>query len=655
MTENSTQENAADAGKKDSEEMSFADLFEMEENSSVSKVGDVIKGTVVGIVDDHVLVDIGDKAESYIPLSEFRTEGEEKEIKIGDAFEVFVEKRKEEGGLQLSREKAIGIKVWEEIAKIQADDGTIDGKIESRVKGGMSVDIGVPAFLPYSQIDLRPVKDLDALIGQSFPFKILKFNRKRNNVVISRRAILEKEREKMRADMRTSLEEGMVVKGTVTNITDYGLFIDLGGMDGLCHITDLSWGRVSHPAKLYKVGDDIDVKILKYDQESDRVSLGIKQLRPDPWATVTERYPIGSKTVGKVVSITDYGVFVELEEGVEGLIHISEMTWSKKPRHPSKLVTVGDEVEIMVLNIETESKRISLGMKQLHPNPWDLVSENYPVGSIIEGKIKNITDFGIFIGIEEGIDGLIHVSDLSWTERIKHPTEKYAKGDTIQAVVLKIDRENERFSLGIKQLEPDPWQAALNNYPGGAIVEGKITNVTDFGIFVQLEEGVEGLVHVSEISKEKITTPVGMYNVGDSLKVKVINVSSKDRKIGLSVKAMDEDSGEDTLKDYKKKQAAGPATIGDLLKEEMESKGTSSKAEAAPEEAEAAAEEAEAAAEEVEAAAEEAETAPEEAETAAEEVEAAPEEAETAAAAELEPADEADAEDAEAETDKDKD
>jgi small subunit ribosomal protein S1 len=627
MTENSTQKNAADAGKKDSEEMSFADLFEMEENSSVSKVGDVIKGTVVGIVDDHVLVDIGDKAESYIPLSEFRTEGEEKEIKIGDAFEVFVEKRKEEGGLQLSREKAIGIKVWEEIAKIQADDGTIDGKIESRVKGGMSVDIGVPAFLPYSQIDLRPVKDLDALIGQTFPFKILKFNRKRNNVVISRRAILEKEREKMRADMRTSLEEGMVVKGTVTNITDYGLFIDLGGMDGLCHITDLSWGRVSHPAKLYKVGDDIDVKILKYDQESDRVSLGIKQLRPDPWATVTERYPIGSKTVGKVVSITDYGVFVELEEGVEGLIHISEMTWSKKPRHPSKLVTVGDEVEIMVLNIETESKRISLGMKQLHPNPWDLVSENYPVGSIIEGKIKNITDFGIFIGIEEGIDGLIHVSDLSWTERIKHPTEKYAKSDTIQAVVLKIDRENERFSLGIKQLEPDPWQAALNNYPGGAIVEGKITNVTDFGIFVQLEEGVEGLVHVSEISKEKITTPVGMYNVGDSLKVKVINVSSKDRKIGLSIKAMDEDSGEDTLKDYKKKQAAGPATIGDLLKEEMESKGTSSKAEAAPEAAEAA----------------------------PEEVEAAPEEAETAAAEELEPADEADAEDAEAETDKDKD
>src|SRR5210317_1968470 len=575
MTENSTQKNASDAGKESSEEMSFADLFEMEENSSVSKVGDVIMGTVVGVVDDHVLVDIGDKSESTIHLSEFKEDGEAAEVAIGNTFDVFVEKREAEGGIKLSREKAIGIKVWEDIAKIQEADGIIQGRIDNRVKGGLSVDIGVPAFLPYSQIDLRPVKDLDSLIGESFDFKVLKFNRKRNNVVISRRAILEKEREKMRDTMRTSLEEGMVVKGAVTNITDYGLFIDLGGMDGLCHITDLSWGRVSHPAKLYKVGDEIDVKILKYDQESDRVSLGIKQLKPDPWATVDERYPIGSKTVGKVVSITDYGVFIELEEGVEGLIHISEMTWSRKPRHPSKIVAVGDEIEVMVLNIETESKRISLGMKQLHQNPWDLVSENYPVGSIIEGKIKNITDFGIFIGIEEGIDGLIHVSDLSWTERIKHPSEKYAKGETIQAVVLKIDRENERFSLGIKQLEPDPWIAAVEKYPLGSGVTGKITNVTDFGIFVQLEEGVEGLVHVSEISKEKITTPVGMYNVGDKLQVKVINVSSKDRKIGLSIKALDESAKDDSLEVYKKKQAAGPSTIGDLLKTQMESKETS--------------------------------------------------------------------------------
>lgn len=572
MTEDKLQKPAPEAGGPDTEEMSFADLFEMEENSAVSKVGDVLTGTVVNVVDDHVLIDIGDKSESYIPISEFTADGEPEDIQVGDTFEVFVEKRQDEGGLQLSREKAIGIKVWEDIAKIQAEDGTIDGRIESRVKGGMSVDIGVPAFLPYSQIDLRPVKDLDALIGQSFSFKILKFNRKRNNVVISRRAILELERNKKRQDMRASLTEGAVVQGTVTNITDYGLFIDLGGMDGLCHITDLSWGRVSHPSKLYKVGDEIEVKILKYDRDSDRVSLGIKQLRPDPWESVMERYPIGSKTTGKVVSITDYGVFVEVEEGVEGLIHISEMTWSKKPRHPSKLVSVGDEVEVMVLNIETETKRISLGMKQLQANPWDLVTETYPVGSIIEGKIKNITDFGIFIGIEEGIDGLIHVSDLSWTERIKHPTEKYSKGETIQAVVLKIDRENERFSLGVKQLEPDPWQAALDKYPIGTAVEGRITNVTDFGIFVQLEEGVEGLVHVSEISKEKINTPVGLYNVGDTLKVMVINVSAKDRKIGLSIKALDEESGQGSYEEFKKKQPSGPSTIGDLLKEEMENK-----------------------------------------------------------------------------------
>ena len=552
-----------------SEEMSFADLFEMEENNKVVAVGDVAMGTIIGTVDDYLLVDVGDKAESYIAKSEFRLEDGE-EIKIGDVFEVFVERRKEEGGLLLSREKAIAIKVWERIAEIQEADETIAGKIESRVKGGMSVDIGVPAFLPYSQIDLRPVKDLDALIGEMMDFKILKFNKKRNNVVISRRAILEEERNKLREEMRSKLEEGQIIKGAITNITDYGLFIDMGGMDGLCHITDLSWGRVSHPAKLYKVGEELEVKVLKYDKEHDRVSLGVKQLRDDPWATVTERYPVNQTTKGKVVSITDYGVFVELEEGVEGLIHVSEMTWSKKPRHPSKMVSVGDEVEIMVLNIETETKRISLGMKQLQPNPWDLVTENYPVGSVIEGKIKNITDFGVFIGIEEGIDGLIHVSDLSWTERIKHPSEKYAKGETIQAVVLKIDKENERFSLGIKQLVPDPWQAAYNNYPSGTVVEGEITNVTDFGVFVKLEEGIEGLVHVSELSKDKVKTPVGMYQVGDTLKAIVINVSAKDRKIGLSVKTLEGDDEEVAVEKFKKAEKiaseTAPSTFGDLLK-----------------------------------------------------------------------------------------
>jgi small subunit ribosomal protein S1 len=552
-----------------SEELSFAELFEMPENNKVIAVGDVAMGAVIDSTDDYFIVDIGDKAESQIPKSEFRLE-EQSQIKIGDIFEVFIERRKEDGGLLLSREKAIAIKVWEDIAKIQENDKTIEGKIESRVKGGMSVDIGVPAFLPYSQIDLRPVKDLDGLIGQSFEFKILKFNKKRNNVVISRRAILEEERNKLREKMRSLLQEGQIIKGAITNITDYGLFIDMGGMDGLCHITDLSWGRVSHPAKLYKVGQELEVKVLKYDKEHDRVSLGVKQLREDPWATVTERYPIGQNTKGKVVSITDYGVFVELEEGVEGLIHVSEMTWSKKPRHPSKMVSVGDELEIMVLNIEPETKRISLGMKQLQPNPWDLVTETYPAGSIIEGKIKNITDFGVFIGIEEGIDGLIHVSDLSWTERIKHPSEKYTKGETIQAVVLKIDKENERFSLGIKQLTPDPWQAAYNNYPSGTVVEGVITNVTDFGVFVKLEEGIEGLVHVSEISKDKVKTPVGMYKVGDILKAIVINVSAKDRKIGLSIKTLDGDGEEETVEKIKKTEDNSadnsPSTFGDLLK-----------------------------------------------------------------------------------------
>ncbi len=567
MTDNGTQPAAA-AEENGMEEMSFAELFEQEDNNTVITVGEVAIGTVVDRNDDALLIDVGDKAESYIAISEFRNEELEKPIEIGDQFEVFIEKRKEEGGLLLSREKAIAIKVWEQIAKIQEEDGTIEGRIDNRVKGGMSVDIGVPAFLPYSQIDLRPVKDLDALIGQNFEFKILKFNRKRNNVVISRRAILEEQRAKLREQMRSTLEEGQTIKGAITNITDYGLFIDLGGMDGLCHITDLSWGRVSHPSKLYTVGEEIEVKILKYDKDSDRVSLGVKQLKSDPWELVPEQYAQGARVAGKVVSITDYGVFVELEEGVEGLVHISEMSWSKKPRHPSKIVTVSDEIEVQVLKVEAETKRISLGMKQLLPNPWDLVEESYPVGAVIEGKIKNITDFGIFIGIEEGIDGLIHVSDLSWTERIKHPSEKYAKGEDIQAVVLKIDKENERFSLGVKQLEPDPWQAAASNYPTGSMVEGKITNVTDFGVFVQLEEGIEGLVHVSEISSDKIKTPVGMFTVGDTLKAMVINVSADDRKIGLSLKALEEggDKGASAEEYAQKAQNAGPSTFGDLLK-----------------------------------------------------------------------------------------
>lgn len=561
------------------ENASFADLFD--DSLKVANVGDVVVGTVIAISGNAAIIDIGDKSESSIALSEFKHEGEAVEVKVGSTFDVFVEKREGEGGLRLSREKAIGIKVWEDIAKIHDNDGIIQGLIENRVKGGLSVDIGVPAFLPYSQIDLRPVKDLDAMLGQTYDFKVLKYNRKRNNVVISRRAILESERSKLRETMRDTLVQDAILTGTITNITDYGVFIDLGGLDGLCHITDLSWGRVSHPSKLFQVGEEIQVKVLKYDKDSDKVSLGVKQLKEDPWSTVQERYPIGEKTTGKVVSITDYGVFAELEEGVEGLIHVSEMTWSKKTKHPSKIVSMGDKVEIVVLNIDVDAKRISLGMKQLQTNPWDVVSESYPVGSIIEGKIKNITDFGIFIGIEEGIDGLIHVSDLSWTERIKHPSEKYSKGETIQAVVLKIDRENERFSLGIKQLEPDPWQEAITKYPIGSLVEGKITNVTDFGIFVEVEEGIEGLIHVSEISEEKISSPVGVYKVGDSIETRVINVSAKDRKIGLSIKALSE-KAEDILEEYQKKQAS-PSTIGDLLNAAKQEEMATQQADAAAE------------------------------------------------------------------------
>ncbi len=564
MTQNAIQPAQA------AEEGSFAKLFEQEDSSynKVISVGDVVLGTVVDLAGEDVIIDVGEKSECRIPISEFRHEDPEREIAIGDEFEVFAEKRDENGGLVLSREKAIAIKVWEQIARIQEEDGTIEGRIESRVKGGMSVDIGVPAFLPYSQIDLRPVKDMDALIGQTYQFKILKFNRKRNNVVISRRVILEEERAALREQMRNTLQEGQIIRGAITNITDYGLFIDLGGMDGLCHITDLSWGRVSHPSKLYNVGEELEVKILKYDKDANRISLGVKQLKADPWEKVPELYAPGARMPGKVVSITDYGVFVELEEGVEGLVHISEMSWSKKPKHPSKMVGVGDTIDVQVLKVEADTKRISLGMKQLLPNPWDVVEENYPVGAIIEGKIKNITDFGIFIGIEEGIDGLIHVSDLSWTERIKHPSEKYAKGDTIRAVVLKIDKENERFSLGVKQLEPDPWQAAVTKYPIGTTVEGAITNVTDFGIFVQLEEGIEGLVHVSEISKDKVKTPVDMFKVGDRLQAMVINVSANDRKIGLSIKALQEKEENNGVvpEEYMPKAQEGPSTLGDLLK-----------------------------------------------------------------------------------------
>ena len=538
--------------------------------------GEVIQGRIVQISDDYVMVDIGYKSEGQIPIGEFRDETGEIKAAIGDQVDVLLEFHDDDDGtVHLSKEKAAKIKVWDDISRIYNDDGVIEGKIVSKVKGGLAVDIGVQAFLPGSQVDLRPVRNLESLLGQTFPFKVLKYNKKRRNVVLSRRALLEKEREHMKSQTLTNLADGKVVDGVVKNITDYGVFVDLGGIDGLLHITDMSWGRVGHPSEMFHVGDRIKVVVLSFDRDNERVSLGLKQLVADPWTNAQEKYPVGTQVKGKVVSLTDYGAFVEIEEGVEGLIHVSEMSWTKKIRHPSKILTVGDLVEAVVLSINPESKRISLGMKQLEPNPWDVIAQKYPIGTTIAGKIKNITDFGIFIGIDEGIDGLVHISDISWTKRVKHPSEVFKKNQEVQAIVLNIDKENERFSLGIKQLESDPWESIPQRYPVGSIIAGPITNVTDFGLFVELEEGIEGLIHVSEISKEKIKSPVGQYKPGDRITAKVINISPKDRKIGLSVKKIEEQEERSNYDDYLNTSKAATSNLGELLKEELEARANS--------------------------------------------------------------------------------
>jgi small subunit ribosomal protein S1 len=495
---------------------------------------------------------------------------------VGDEIDVLLEYHDDDDGtIHLSKEKAAKIKVWDDISRIYNEDDTIAGKIVSKVKGGLAVDIGVQAFLPGSQVDLRPIRNLESLIGHTFPFKVLKYNKKRRNVVLSRRALLEKERERMKSFTLATLEDSKVVDGIVKNITDYGVFVDLGGIDGLLHITDMSWGRVGHPSEMFQIGDKIKVKVLSFDRDNERVSLGLKQLVDDPWTKAEAKYPVGTKVHGRVVSLTDYGAFVEIEEGVEGLIHVSEMSWTKKIRHPSKVLSVGDEVEAVVLSINPESKRISLGMKQLESNPWDVIAQKYPVGTTIAGKIKNITDFGIFIGIDEGIDGLVHISDISWTKRVKHPSEIFRKNQEVQAIVLNIDKDNERFSLGIKQLESDPWESIPQRYPINSVVSGPITNVTDFGLFVELEEGIEGLVHVSEISKEKIKSPVGQFKPGDKITAKVINISPKDRKIGLSVKKVEEQDERSNYDEYMNTSKAATSNLGELLKEELEAKAQS--------------------------------------------------------------------------------
>jgi small subunit ribosomal protein S1 len=550
-------------------EESFQELYE--ESLKSIKEGEVVRGNIIQVTEDYVMVDIGYKSEGQIRISEFKDEEGAVSAKVGDEVDVLLEYHEDENGeIVLSKEKAAKIKVWDEISKIYKDDGVIEGRIVSKVKGGLSVDIGVQAFLPGSQVDLRPVRNLDSLIGQQSEFKILKYNKKRRNVVLSRRILLEKEREELKSDTLERLEEGKVLEGVVKNITEYGVFVDLGGIDGLLHITDMSWGRVGHPSEMCSIGDSIEVMVLNFDPEKERVSLGLKQLTDDPWSSVDERYPEGGRVSGRVVSLTDYGAFVELEPGIEGLIHVSEMSWTAKIRHPSKVVSVGDIVEAVVLNLNKENKRISLGMKQVEPNPWDVIGEKYPVGTTIQGKIKNITDFGLFIGIDEGIDGLVHISDLSWTKRIKHPSELYKKGEEIQAIVLNIDKENERFSLGVKQLNADPWEEIPKRYPVGSSVVGTVTNVTDFGLFVEIEEGIEGLVHVSEISKEKIKTPVGLFQEGQEVTAKVVNIGKEERKIGLSLKRLEEEEEKTRYYDYIDSPKAATSNLGQLLKEELE-------------------------------------------------------------------------------------
>ncbi len=532
--------------------------------------GEVVKGRIVSITKDFVMVDIGYKSEGQIPIQEFINAQGEVEAQIGDQVEALLESRDdEEGPLVLSKSKASKIKIWEEISYAYHNEGVVEGTVVAKVKGGMSVDLGgIIAFLPGSQVDLMPQRSTDHLVGQRLTFNVLKFNRKRRNVVLSRRTLLEKAKNEAKATLLATLEEGKVVEGVVKNITDYGVFVDLGGLDGLLHITDLSYGRIRNPSDLFKVGDTITVKVLSFDREKERISLGLKQLTPDPWGQVQEKYQIGNRVTGRVVSLTDYGVFVELEPGVEGLIHISEMSWTRKIRHPNQVVAVNDNVEVVVLEVEPHRKRISLSLKQVEPNPWEVIGEKYPVGSIIEGKIKNITDFGIFIGIDEGIDGLVHISDISWTKRFKHPSELYKKGQVVQAKVLNIDKENERFSLSIKELTPNPWETIDQRFPIGVVITGPITNITDFGLFVEVEEGIEGLVHISEMSRDK--QKMAALKVGDQIRAKVIHSSPQERRIGLSIRRLESEEEQKNYRDYLKPSQEATTSLGEVLRETLE-------------------------------------------------------------------------------------
>jgi small subunit ribosomal protein S1 len=530
--------------------------------------GTITEGRVVALTKDKVVVDIGYKSEGMIPSDQFSAE-ELQNVKVGDRLQVYIEECEDaDGNLVLSKEKADKMKIWEELEKLYKEEKSIEGKIVSRIKGGMMVDIGVKAFLPGSQIDLHPVRDLDGLVGKTFPLKIIKINHRRGNVVVSRRVLLEETRDKKRQTTLATLKEGQLIQGTVKNITDYGSFIDLGGIDGLLHITDMSWGRVGHPSEMFTVGDKAEVTVLKYDRETGRISLGLKQKTADPWTNVAGKYPIGTRVRGRVVSLTDYGAFIELEPGVEGLVHVSEMSWTHEVRHPSRVVAVGDQVEAAVLNVDPASRKISLGMKQTAPNPWDMIESKYPVGTRIEGKVKSLTDFGAFIGLEEGIDGLIHISDMSWTKHIKHPSELFKKAQKVEAIVLRIDKEKERLSLGFKQLARDPWDDTIpSRYHVGDSVTGKVSKVADFGIFVEMDGGVEGLIHVSETGVEPQTKLEEKFKLQDNVVAKIIKVDREERKIALSLRDQQLDSERRQVDEYHSTQGAPDQSLGRAAKQ----------------------------------------------------------------------------------------
>ncbi len=532
--------------------------------------GEVFTGKVLRIDPEYVIIDIGYKSEGIAPVSEFKGPDGEIKVKPGDEIEILIENTRTPDGLvQVSYKKLQRRKAWEKIEKALESKEPLEAYVVERIKGGFAVDIeGVRAFLPFSQAFLKPPKNPEEIVGSTLKVEVISANRKKNNVVVSHRTVLEKELEAKKKALLESLEEGQVLEGRVKSIMDYGVFVDLGGVDGLLHVSDITWGRVKHPSNYFKVGDQIKVKVIKYDRENQKIALGVKQLTPDPWETAKEKYPEGARVQGRVVSLTNFGAFVELEPGVEGLIHISELSWTKRIKHPRDMLSVGEKVEVVVLNVDEENRRISLSLKQVEPNPWDVLTEQFSEGMVIEAPVKNVTDFGVFVEVMEGIDGFIHVSDLSWG-RIKHPSELYKPGDTIQAVILKIDREKERLALGVKQLTPDPWESVPEKYPVGSTVTGKVSNVTDFGVFVELEPGVEGLIHVSEISDKKIKTPVGMFEPGQEVKAKVVKVEPEARRIGLSIKKLKEEEEKKQYTEFSKEQKGGSITLGAILKETL--------------------------------------------------------------------------------------